>query len=318
MSEDYLWDKTGEPDPQVQRLESLLAPLGHQPGKIPVLPSRRRSRVAVALAVAASLLVVAGAVWMVERHTRPAWQVAILNGSPSIKRLAKGESLKTDAHSRARLDLEDVGEVQVEPNTLLSVLAIKPEEHRLALEHGAIHALIWAPPGRFFVNTPSAQTVDLGCEYTLQVDPQGVGLVRVSVGWVAFDSDGKESFIPATAACVTRPGRGPGIPYYEDASAALIDAVHRFDQDGGEPSIGVILAEARPRDAISLWHLLRRVPQADRGRVYDRLAEFIEVPPDVTRDGVLAGNAQMIDALWDTLDLGNTSWWRMWKSRMVK
>lgn len=255
---------------------------------------------------------------MLRQRSGPAWQVAVVQGTPSVTRLAKGESLSTDAHSRARLDLDDVGEVQVEPNTRLSVLAIKPDEHRLSLQRGIIHALIWAPPGRFFVNTPSAETVDLGCAYTLQVDEEGAGLVRVSAGWVAFEDHGRESFIPAAAACITRPGKGPGIPYYEDSSKALQDAVHRFDDDSSEAAIPMILSEARARDGITLWHLLRRVPAADRGRVYDRLAEFIKTPEVVTREGVQAGDAKMIDKLWDTLDLGNTSWWRMWKSRMVK
>ena len=315
MNEKYLWDKSGEPDPEIQRLENLLSPLGRKLDRTPAWPAPKRSPVPWIMAVAASLLVLCGALWIGWQRTRPAWQVATVEGSPSLKRLTKGESIVTDAHSRARLNLTDVGEVQIEPNTRLSVLAIKPEEHRLALDRGAIHALIWAPPGRFIVNTPSAQTVDLGCEYTLQVDADGVGLVRVSVGWVAFESDGHESFIPAAAACITRPGKGPGIPYYQDASRSLVDAVNRFDVDRDAPSIDVILAEARPRDAISLWHLLRRVQPADRGRVYDRLAQFITVPTGVTRQGVLAADPQMIDSLWNTLDLGNTSFWRMWKSR---
>jgi hypothetical protein len=318
MNEKYLWDKSGEPDPEIQRLENLLSPLGHKLDKTPAWPAPKHSPVPWMLAVAASVLVLCGALWIGWQRTRPAWQVSAVEGSPSLKRLTKGESIITDAHSRARLNLSDVGEVQVEPNTRLSVLAIKPEEHRLALEHGTIHALIWAPPGRFIVNTPSAQTVDLGCEYTLQVDAGGVGLVRVSVGWVAFESDGHESFIPATAACTTRPGKGPGIPYYQDASRSLVDAVNRFDVNADEPSIDVILAEARPRDAISLWHLLRRVQPADRGRVYDRLAQFITVPAGVTREGVLTANPQMVDSLWNTLDLGNTSFWRMWKNRTPK
>ncbi len=318
MSEQYLWDKSGEPDPEVQRLESLLGQLGHKTGKTPVWPAQSRSRIPLLLAIAASVLVIAGAAWMLRQKTRPAWQVAIVQGKPSVTRLAKGQSLTTDSESRARLDINDVGEVQVEPNTKLSVISIKPEEHRLALERGTIHALIWAPPGRFFVNTPSAQTVDLGCEYTLQVDKEGVGLVRVSVGWVAFENDGRESFIPAGAVCVTRPGRGPGIPYYEDAPPSLIEAVRRFDEDGDATAARTVVNEARQRDAISLWHLLRRVPAAERGPVYDRLSQFISVPRSVTREGVLAGDVKMIDSLWDTLDLGNTSWWRMWKSRMPK
>jgi FecR protein len=318
VNEDYLWDKSGEPDPEIQRLENLLSPLGHKLDKTPALCFPKRSRVPYLLAIAASFLVLCGALWIAWQRTRPAWDVATVQGTPSLKRLAKGESISTDGQSQARLNLNDVGEVEVEPNTRLSVLAIRPDEQRLALERGTIHALIWAPPGRFIVNTPSAQTVDLGCQYTLKVDADGVGLVQVSVGWVAFENDGRESFIPADAACITRPGKGPGIPYYQDASREVIDALHRFDADADQPAIAVILAKARQRDAISLWHLLRRVQPDDRGRVYDRLAQFITVPAGVTREGVLAADPQMIDSLWNTLDLGNTSWWRMWKSRGPK
>ena len=318
MNEDYLWDKSGEPDPEVQRLENLLAPLGHKLDKTPVLSLPKPIRVPYLLAIAASLLVLCGAVWVAWQRTRPAWQVATVSGTPSLKRLAKGESISTDSQSQARLNLNDVGEVEVEPNTRLSVLAIRPDEQRLALYHGTIHALIWAPPGRFIVNTPSAQTVDLGCQYTLKVDADGVGLVEVSVGWVAFENEGRESFIPAGAACITRPGKGPGIPYYQDASSELIDALHRFDANADQSAVAVILDKARTRDAISLWHLLRRVQPDDRGRAYDRLAQFVTMPASVTREGVLAADAKMIDTLWNTLDLGDTSWWRMWKSRGPK
>lgn len=318
MNEDYLWDKSGEPDPEIQRLENLLAPLGHKLDKTPVLSFPKRTRIPFLLAIAASMLVFCGGLWLAWHRTRPAWQVATVSGTPSLSRLAKGESINTDAGSKARLNLNDVGEVEVEPNTRLSVLAIRPDEQRLALERGTIHALIWAPPGRFIVNTPSAQTVDLGCQYTLKVDADGVGLVDVSVGWVAFEDAGRESFIPAGAACITRPGKGPGIPYYQDAPSELIDGLHRFDASADQWDIAMILEKARPRDAISLWHLLRRVQPADRARVYNRLAQFITVPAGVTREGVLAADPQMIDSLWNTLDLGNTSWWRMWKSRGPK
>jgi hypothetical protein len=316
MSGDYLWDKSGEPDPEIQRLENLLAPLGHQEGRVPAWPAPRSRRIPVLLAIAASVLVAVAGTWIAVQRNRPAWQVKMVQGAPSITKLGNGQSLVTDGQSRARLDLDGVGEVQVEPNSRVSVVAMKSDEQRLSLEHGEIHALIWAPPGKFYVNTPSSQTVDLGCEYRLQVDAEGVGLVHVNTGWVAFEKDGRESFIPEGAACVTRPNKGPGIPYYEDATKLLIDAVHRFDADGDQPAIGVITTEARKKDAISLWHLLRRVPPSDRTRVYDRLSEFITIPASVTREGILGGNPAMIDGLWNELDIGDTSWWRMWKSRM--
>ena len=214
MNEDYLWDKAGEPDPEVQRLEALLSPLGHKGGGLPKWSAPRPRWLPLTLAMAASVVIVFGAVWMIHVRTRPAWQVTSVQGTPGITRLSKGQSFTTDEKSRIRLDMDDVGEVVVEPNSKMSVIATRPEEQRLSLERGMIRAEIWAPPGRFYVNTPSAQAVDLGCQYTLEVNGKGEGLVRVSVGWVAFENDGRESFIPADAACVTRPGKGPGIPYY--------------------------------------------------------------------------------------------------------
>ncbi len=46
-----------------------------------------------------------------------------------------------------------------------------------------------APPRQFVVDTP-ARAVDLGCQYTITVDASGDGLLRVSLGWVAFEYGG--------------------------------------------------------------------------------------------------------------------------------
>ena len=114
------------------------------------------------------------------------------------------------------------------------------------------------------VDTPSATTVDLGCAYTLHVDDTGVGLVRTSLGWVGFKLNGRESFIPAGAACATRPKIGPGTPYFEDAAADFQRALARFDFEDSTPQqraadLATVLGEARKRDALTLWHLLARV-----------------------------------------------------------
>src|ERR1700682_1234157 len=173
MNEDYLWDKAGEPDPEIQRLEALLNPLGHKAGALPAWPAPRKHWLPMTLALAASLLIIFGVVWMLRIPRGPAWQVTTVQGTPGITRVGKGQSFSTDDKSRIRLDMDDVGEVVVEPNSKMSVVATRPEEQRLSLERGKIHAEIWAPPGRFYVNTPSAQTVDLGCQYTLEVNGKG-------------------------------------------------------------------------------------------------------------------------------------------------
>jgi hypothetical protein len=49
--------------------------------------------------------------------------------------------------------------------------------------------------------------------------------------------------------------------------------------------------------------------------VFDRLSELAPPPASVTRDGVLAGQRQMLDDWWDTLGLGAANWWRVWKQQ---
>ena len=69
---DYLWDKTGEPDAEVERLEKLLGGLGQQPralelphdARVEQAPRRLWSRPALAAAAALALMLLAGA-WLV-------------------------------------------------------------------------------------------------------------------------------------------------------------------------------------------------------------------------------------------------------------
>jgi hypothetical protein len=186
-----------------------------------------------------------------------------------------------------------------------------------------MQAVIWSPPGEFSVKTPSATAVDLGCVYSMTVDDDGVGVVKVAVGWVGFEWKGRESFIPAGAVCVTRPGLGPGTPHFDETSPEFRRALETIDLSGAPGStpaaraaaIDRVLAEATRRDAVTLWHLLARVDAADRDRVFDRLDAFVPAPAGVTRDTVRAGDRQALDAWWDALDLGTSAWWRIWKQQ---
>ena len=224
-----------------------------------------------------------------------------------------GEVIETAQRTHGTMRSEFVGRIDIEPNSRLRVLAARTDQQQLALDHGTIHAFIWAPPAQFVVDTPAAKAVDLGCQYTLQVAPSGVGFLTVQTGWVAFDWHGTESFIPAGAACSTRPGHGPDTPYFLDASPLFKHATVEFESDGSKQALFAVLASARRRDALTLWHLLQRVPADERGEVFDRLADLIPIPADVKRDAVMRGDRRSIDSIWNALDLGTTSWWRGWK-----
>lgn len=344
MNDDYLWDGSGKPDPEIKLLEDSLQRFRFTPGKTPdfsIEASKRRvakmfrARTLPIWFCAAAAIAIAVAGWLHWWHPKSpglspsGWEVAALEGEPRLgnkligkksqpTKLLVGEVVETDASSRASLSMEEMGEVQIEPGTKVRLLAGAPSHQRLALDRGTIEAAIWAPPGDFAVDTPSAMAVDLGCAYTLHVDDSGAGLLRTSLGWVGFRSEGHESFIPAGAVCATRPGIGPGTPYYEDSSVAFRSALASLDfetttQERRETELSTVLANSRKRDALTLWHLLSRVSETDRGRVYERLAALVPPPRQVTREGILRLDQQMLDQWWERLGYGDISLWRAWE-----
>jgi hypothetical protein len=329
----YLWDGSGEPDPEVARLEQVLGRLRHR-GLPPALPARRPPRPApvvrlrAAIAAAAILALAAGAAWIVVALRTSSWTVEQVSGAPVVGgraiagdgRLAVGEWLVTDGASRARVGAGHIGRVDIDPDTRVQLLAARGREHRLSLERGTIHARIWAPPKFFYVNTPAATAIDLGCAYTLHVDDSGAGLLRVTHGWVGFERDGREAYIPQGAVCATRPGIGPGTPRYEDAPSGYAEALAVLDFGAADDprraaALALRVSQARRRDALTLWHLLARGTAAERARVYERLASLAPPPRAATAARVLAGDRDALAAWWDSLEVETGTWWRLLKKK---
>jgi hypothetical protein len=348
MNEPYLWDGSGEPDPEVQRLESLLAQFSHR--EIPLalpLPQNAPAKHGyfhglllqfpwlprfAAVAVVLPALVAGGILSFYPTRLSPSgpgWEVARLDGTPQIgtrfitanqssTKLRVGQTLETNSTSRASISQTDLGEIKVEPNSRVRLLQIDDHHKRIQLDIGTIHAMIWAPAGEFVVDTPSAVAVDLGCAYTLQVAADGSGTIRTTLGWVGFHLNGRESFIPAGAMCPTRPKVGPGTPYFEDASESLRAALADFDfgaESSGDraAALETVLSQARARDGLTLWHLLSRTDGAERAEVYDRFAALVPPPAGVTRDGILHLDQFMLDLWWNALNLGDIYLWRYWE-----
>lgn len=253
-----------------------------------------------ALVVSAAL----GGYWTYSRRPAVLWNVETLDGSPSAGKqpigtrasVPTGEWIETDARSRARIQVGEIGSVDVEPNTGVRLVASGINGHRLALRSGGISAKISAPPRLFFVDTPAGTAVDLGCEYRLHCDRNGAGFLNVSQGWVSLEWRGTESLVPAGASCRMRPERGPGSPWFDDASAELVEALERFDASPSPElkDLETVLARSRARDTLTLWHLLSRVEPADRHRVYERMAEFAAPPAGITKEHILSLDRQSL------------------------
>src|SRR5262249_13187880 len=144
--------------------------------------------------------------------------------------------------------------------------------------------------------------VDLGCRYSLQVQDDGSDLLHVTLGLVALDGEkaGYETIVPAGAFCRTRPGAGRGTPFFEDSSADFQTGLQKMDSLPAGPEragqVEVVLRESAIRDGLSLWHLLPRMDPQSRGLIYDRLAKLLPPPKDVTRDGIVTLDPQMLES----------------------
>lgn len=237
------------------------------------------------------------------------WNVETLAGTPKIgnsvknEKLAIGDFLETDANSRARVQVANIGNVEIAPNSRVKLVNTKSTEHRLSLERGELKAKIFAPPRLFIVDTPSAAAVDLGCEYTLEVDENGGSKLHVTGGFVALEKDGRESIVPAGAIALTKKGKKIGTPFAEDSSAEFQAALYKFDfENGGNAALETIIKESNLYDSLTLWHLLSRVPKNERAQVFDALANYVKTPANITREGILRLNKKMLDAWWKEVE----------------
>jgi FecR protein len=272
MSErdDYLWDPSGEPDADVERLEELLAPLAYEPGPSEVDgPGERREawglrglpRVvlfAAGLAAAAAL-----ALWIdtsASQRATGAPEIELLVGG---QRLERGELIEAAAGLRTRLQMAEIGELSLSPGTRLRAKQLDAREVILELERGSLSAYVSpsAAPGFFNIDTPATRCVDLGCAYELRVDEDGETFVEVTLGRVAFRNGDGEVFVPAGAVCHATAAGGAGTPHFRESPEEWLRELRLFDlldvDDVAREAKGAALVRGATskNELLPLWHL---------------------------------------------------------------
>jgi len=261
MSDEYLFEKRGPPDAEVERLEKLLESQRWRPVPPPRLalpwpraPSRALWR-AAAILVAAGGLAAAG-LWLANRRGG-ATQFELADASGDVRvvegllskstpadgaggTLRRGARVVCGSGASARVRVADVGYVTLEGDTRVRVeRSARPNEEatqegafQLYLERGSVSASIFAAPRIFELGTPSGIAVDLGCIYRTTVDDWGHTTLSVVLGKVSFEADGRKVHVPSRASCRALPGVGPGTPVWDDADASYHADVEAIDTSG--------------------------------------------------------------------------------------
>jgi hypothetical protein len=269
-----------------QRLEALLSVYRYR-GTMPDFRSvrqqpRARANLFQWMAVAAALLIAVVAIMYLPRRNE--WRTISSAGIPRTVR--SGDVIHT-GNSQVRLRSRDVGVIDVGAQTTLRFIG----RNRFAMSAGTIHAKTTSPPGVFIVDTPRAQAIDLGCEYTLTILPNGSGILRVSAGWVELAHDWSQSLVPQGGKATIGSDGRLSPPIFEDSSPAFQDAIRRGD-------LKTTLALARRRDALTVINLFRSANEEERLMIYDRLNALVPAPPAVTRDAVRYGSFRTVEAWW--------------------
>jgi len=315
VNEPYLWEKSGDPDPELQQLENILAPLRMR-DQSPDFAALQRASFMNKLrpdfgTAFAAVATIALAIWLVSflRPTSAAWEASATTGEPQLGgkplqrgRFAPGSWLVTGPDSTAQIQSAKIGEIEVGADTQVSLKESTPQRQLLAMRYGNLHARVFSPPGLFIVDTPSARAIDLGCEYTLKIDKDGHGELRVLSGWVSLNG-GSQSLVPAGAMARVATGGVLSPPYFSDATPAFQQAAADFAflAAGAAPkhaALETLVHDARQRDAFTLLNLFSRASESERLEVFDKLNQLVPAPAGITRESARNWQVNTMNDWW--------------------
>ena len=147
MNEDYLWDKSGPPDPEVQQLEEILGTLRYQPKPFEVprdAPAPRRRNYLPLIAIAATLLValLAGGIWLrVRTQNEPAQEAKLPSAPPVSVPSVEEKQIPTPELKKNLAPREHTVAVNKKPRNRSSELAKREREEALAVKQQLMIAL---------------------------------------------------------------------------------------------------------------------------------------------------------------------------------
>jgi hypothetical protein len=171
------------------------------------------------------------------------------------------------------------------------------------------------------IKTPAGDVVDLGCVFTLDVDPGGVARLGVDSGWVQLVNLHGESLVPAGASSVMERGATPLVPVFDDADPVFRRGVRaleeRLSKDVSPGDAVELAARARVRDALTLLALAGRVAPSLRSPLLEGVAAIAPPPSGVSVDDVVRGDREQLWRWQDALNLPPPkSWWRNWRDAL--
>lgn len=299
-----LWDGTGDEDPEVRDLLAALRPFSYRAE----LSIERRRTFLRRISAAAAVLLAAFSFY------------ALLNNLPSSDPLPRKS--RSDGSLLARAGLEVIvdasdqrpkrlvvgrlGFVDVDPGSKMRVLSAEANLHHLYLAEGSATATIGARARTFQIGTPAGMAVDLGCKYRVDVRKDGATSVVVVSGAISFETAGKKVWMPRGTTTVSIPGRGPGAPVWDgevgDDYREALDTIE-FSRTPSSEALAKVLRESRPKDGITIYHLLASSDETVRTASFERLEALCPPSAEVDLSSARRGDLAALERWRDEMTL---------------
>ncbi|MEM7228131.1 MAG: FecR family protein [Planctomycetota bacterium] len=303
---DPIWTGVGDLDNDLRILESQLASLRFNPTADFVEQPSPRTHRAWRWAALIVVGISAVATWC-SLPDPVSWRLIPTTGETRVNgvgattpaRLYAGAAIQTGADGMSQLDVGSIGTVLIDRNTQLRLeRGARQREHRLTMTSGRLLAQITAPPRMFVIETPAATAVDLGCAYELEYR-DGHGFLHVTAGWVQLVRTGRDVRVPAGARCELT-SSGPSVPYDPAAPIDWLNALRTLlDDPRNDDVLATVLRTARPRDTLTVFHLLEVVPDARRVDVVAAVRKHAEIPSDVDVAAILELDRTAMQSWWN-------------------
>lgn len=285
---DYLFDKQGTPDAEVEALERLFAPLAHDGRPLPdfalrATDARPRPVLRLAPFVAAALLL-AALLFALLRDGETDPEVVLARGEPARTVAATSAPRRVVAEGLAEFELAAGGELRVD--------AYDDAALRVHLARGEVKASIATP---FAKGVPSVHVASelvaleaswiAPCAFRFALEADGRAILRVDSGEVLAVRGTRRLVVPAGAS-LTMDRAGVGWPLFDDCSdelrkAAELAAVYESKvgpEIQGKAAYGLVATASTPRDTLVLWNLLQLGEPAVQAGVEMRLLELAGAP----------------------------------------
>jgi len=236
-----------------------------------------------------------------------AWVVSVKTGSVSMndkpiyesQKISTGDIIKTAAASSAMLEIENLGKIEITPGSSIERLET---DNTAKLISGRLNISTESENDYLFIKVPSAsiESYYLSNNYSITLDEAGNVTTKVTSGWVQVVSENAVSVLPEGYSIKILAGKGMSVPAFNISSSIVPAWLDQYLFEGKKiQSLNKILDASKSVDAITLWNLLKRVIPGHRGLVYEKLNEFVPQPENVTKEGILTLNEQMLQ-LWLT------------------